>query len=408
MAQHKTQCPHCFTSYVISDEQFRQSQGVVRCGTCLERFQAELDTQFEVPKFDPRTAFIEPISQEPTQSVSELIDEPTPVRFLDIKNLNNTREFSLQSELSVGIIDADLKAETDRLKTEDILSNIKAREERRSESSTTEEADTTEQGGGEPIVGSVTEPIETSFSDATISSTSEDSLIDQVDALVEEKLLAPTTKLLGNDEPNDLQAGGPKPSRESRLEETKTSNAQAKEPFSLDGPKKSRGVKPWLFLPLMTAACVALALGLIYQLWLQQGVLLNPGSKAERLVTSVASELADRMSQSNVALPVRRDLSQMELVSARTQAHPTRPSTILMQVGLINHADISQAMPWLELSLFNSQGGLLSRRNLSPQDYAYNNDVELMMSSREYRRLSIELLAFPKDANGYELKLLSR
>ena len=126
------------------------------------------------------------------------------------------------------------------------------------------------------------------------------------------------------------------------------------------------------------------------------------------MVTSVASDINEQIATKNIALPIRRDLSQLELVSARAKQHPNRPSTMLLDVGLINHAKIAQAMPWLELALYTKEGELVARRNLSPNDYSYNNDTSLMMTPREYRRLSIELLSFPKHATGYELKLLSK
>ena len=59
---NKIQCPNCLTNFVISDERLRLSQGKVRCGNCLERFDPYQETITHEPIFDPRKAFIEPLS----------------------------------------------------------------------------------------------------------------------------------------------------------------------------------------------------------------------------------------------------------------------------------------------------------------------------------------------------------
>ncbi|ASK33045.1 hypothetical protein CEK62_21130 (plasmid) [Alcanivorax sp. N3-2A] len=38
--QYKTRCPHCGAQFKISDEHLGQAQGAVRCGSCLQIFQA--------------------------------------------------------------------------------------------------------------------------------------------------------------------------------------------------------------------------------------------------------------------------------------------------------------------------------------------------------------------------------
>jgi predicted Zn finger-like uncharacterized protein len=38
--QYKTRCPHCGAQFKISDEHLDQAQGAVRCGSCLQIFQA--------------------------------------------------------------------------------------------------------------------------------------------------------------------------------------------------------------------------------------------------------------------------------------------------------------------------------------------------------------------------------
>jgi len=144
MALHNTQCPHCFTTYVISDEQLRVSEGMVRCGTCRERFQARILTeQNQTPRFDPREAFIEPLSEdsETLSATKELLDSaPLEISFanphteseMSINLGEASIADSIQSEMSVDI-DDDSPAtanDTKRLSAEAMLANIRAKQRR--------------------------------------------------------------------------------------------------------------------------------------------------------------------------------------------------------------------------------------------------------------------------------------
>ncbi len=39
-AQYKTRCPHCAAQFKITEEHLKQARGAVRCGSCLQIFQA--------------------------------------------------------------------------------------------------------------------------------------------------------------------------------------------------------------------------------------------------------------------------------------------------------------------------------------------------------------------------------
>jgi hypothetical protein len=60
------------------------------------------------------------------------------------------------------------------------------------------------------------------------------------------------------------------------------------------------------------------------------------------------------------------------------------------------------------MTLTDADGGLVSLRNLSPNDYIYNNSTSNLISAKELKKITIELLSFPKQATGYEIKLLNR
>jgi hypothetical protein len=185
------------------------------------------------------------------------------------------------------------------------------------------------------------------------------------------------------------------------------------EPFYLDG-RRPRGVfYRWIVRPLMAlvvlVAFLVLAVVLMYQLWLRQAVpALESEALAEKARPYLEPITAALDEHFDFRLPVRRDLVNLRLLAARTEPHPSRPSTILLKVSIVNKSTIAQPFPWMELVLMDENGRLVSRRALAPDDYLHNNRVARQIRANELRQVTIELLSFPKQAHGYELRLLNK
>ncbi len=428
MSLNRTQCPHCFTTYLISEEQYRVSDGMVRCGTCRERFQARIIASPDTPKFDPRKAFIEPISEEKIVPPVNLSKGPSEIELAEPQHTEepdhtdmsfSELEGSINSELSIDFDDdAPITAENaDHLDAEAVLANIRARAQQQaandaesqepatltaaeqqelalteaSEVSNTDDATLNHaeiniepknetQAVTEPI--SIQEPATQVTPEATI----DDALIDEVSELID-------NKLLGTNGTDSVE-----PKVDTPIVDTE---------FNLN-PQAPRKASRWLLIPVVILLISAFGLTLVYQLWMKQLIVFPENSRAEQLIQANTTLVADQLAERNIELPVRRNLSKLELLSARTEAHPTRASTNLLRVNLINRADIAQPLPWLELSLTDSEGRLVSRRQLAPRDYIYNNKTQAQIGPKELKKITIELLAFPKQATGYELKLLSK
>ena len=132
-----------------------------------------------------------------------------------------------------------------------------------------------------------------------------------------------------------------------------------------------------------------------------------PDNAAVRnVIEPVATPIRQKLEDYNVVFPDRKNLNGLQLLAADVEAHASRASTILLRVSLINRAKISQALPTLELTLTDADGRLVSRRSLKPEDYLYNNRTANTIGSNELKKVTIELLAFPKQATGYELRIL--
>ena len=440
MALHTTQCPHCFTTYVISDEQLRVSEGMVRCGSCRERFEARIidPNNQKPPQFNPQETFIEPLTEEveaelklaEERAVEELKERKRRKIREQAQKEEQARQAKIEKEKAASIskveedsINIDFDSKT--LSVNKLLKNIKAKEQREAiQAKQNEEFEAAasnvdfNQVAMEKARKKEQEEFEKSIKlvgydrdknalndDSSNQENSEkenseqtnkEDLIEQVDSLVEDKLLKPELQIPEKREPSgDLVA----------------------EPFHLDRKQRAKsntGSKLWslfLSIPLLIIVLILIA-ALVYQLWSRQIIVLDNKSAfqntARDKVVELSKPLVNTLSDYDIVLPTRRSLSQLELASARTEAHPSRATTTLLRISIINHANIEQTLPWLEMSLTDAEGKLVSRRSLAPQDYVYQNSTNHLIGARELKKITIELLSFPQQASGYELKIIDR
>ncbi|MDO9371191.1 MAG: DUF3426 domain-containing protein [Gammaproteobacteria bacterium] len=68
-------------------------------------------------------------------------------------------------------------------------------------------------------------------------------------------------------------------------------------------------------------------------------------------------------------IPLRRDLTQIELQGRDIRPHPRFENALLVSVTLLNKASFRQAYPAIELTLADFNGALISRRRFQPADY---------------------------------------
>lgn len=413
MAYHHIQCPHCFTDYTISDEQYHASEGMLRCGTCREQFKAIVVADgTETPKFNPRDVFIEPLSSPLPAAEGgdiELTGEPElsyvsyekSVDPDDEQNIElmSTHEFEFiepkEPEVPSEVIEA--YGASDELTTAQIIKNLRNKntDDSFSEgtSDTLELSTTDHQQQLDLELPSISQRSVTQLDSGTAKAAKEATLINQVDQLVDSKLIGKT-------------------GRQAAATESATKQT---DDFLLAPRKSKRKHKRGPLWFLKTLICLILIFALLaalgYQLWLKQlvdlprdNVTLN---SLKRYIAPYAEQAEEQLAKFDIELPQRRNLSKLALLSAQTEPHPTRSTTVLLKVGLINRAEIAQPLPWLEMTLSDADGRLVARRNLSPKDYIYNNKTNAKIGPNELKKVTIELLSFPKSATGYEIKLLN-
>ena len=373
---HETRCPKCNTVYVISERQLLRSKGKVRCSSCRGRFVA----RFYREESDEKDQ-IEKVSERYTSAIgggeAKVSDQPSEGAPIDISKVGfELSPFTEEAESEVTIgVDSSEQESTGQIKTQFSLYQTSFEENLRSE--LTIEMD------GELFEQIEANSFETDSKFPDTDEHSDQQLISEVDNLIDEKLLDDT---------------------QSTIEMFSSTKIEFEQALS----DKNRWHQ-WFFTPLLSLIAALLVAALLYQLWHRQALPWLEDENLSQAIAPIAEPLVGKLSEEfGVTLPVRRDLRSLQLLSAHTEAHPTRSSTLLLKVSIINHSNIAQPFPWLELTLTDETARLVARRALSPEDYLHNNRLKNSIGSKEVRPVTIEFLSFPEHAHGYEIKLLNK
>lgn len=417
-----TQCPNCSSIFAITDEQYRASKGNVRCGSCREKFDVVFLPQNKDLVLDS-DALSDKTKNDSKQSLFEQSDL---LRILSqhAKNVDEDEivdpriapnfESKVESDDLNGHSGEFVSGDVDDYRETDLLST---------ESESDAETLINENDNLDLFTDSYSENTETSVdlfpanhqqdsveaSSHTVildeSSLLDEALLDEVDILIESKLIG-SSHLIPEMPKDEEEDDKDEESASDMIGELELDSDDINdEPFNLK-PSKLTRLKSALVLFTLTLVSVTLLGSLIYQLWLKQAL---PDQLAEPLLAAtpyVAPLIEELSAVYDIQLPIRQDLNNLRLVSAQTEAHPSRASTILLRVSLLNRSKIEQPLPNLELSLTNETGQLVSRRSFSAVDYLHNNATDNLISPNELKKVTIEFLAFPKQAHGYELKMV--
>jgi hypothetical protein len=360
---------------VISDRQILRSKGKVRCSSCRERFVARRFRE-ESDKNDQLKEGGEQHANAPETEKVDVSDQRNGQESDEVSAVGyELSPFTEEVESETTIERESSEPEPDQsIKTPFSRYETSFEENLQSELTIEMESELFEQIEANSFI--------TTAEYSNQDEHSDQQLISEVDKLIEGMFLDDT---------------------QSTIEMLPSTEMEFEEALSERNPWRR-----WLFTPLLSLLAVLLISALLYQLWHRQALPWLEGEKLSQAIAPIAQPLVGKLSEEfGVTLPVRRDLRSLQLLSAHTETHPTRSSTLLLKVRIINHSTIAQPFPWLELALTDENGRLVARRALSPEDYLHNNRLTNSIASKEVRPVTIEFLSFPEHVHGYELKLLN-
>jgi len=395
-----TQCPHCQARFRVNHAQLSVARGVVRCGSCLQVFNAarQLLEQGAAGTTAPELpAAVEP---EPPRAISQ---KQWTAEELDLDNLDLDEELAklerreIQHTLPVG---ADRRQPgTDRRQKEESFSasrdTVKAEEEKWAASLFSEPPEErlhVTEDEPEPATKQRTEPSMSFHTDdlddePPLRSTPDD---DDVDP--------PFTPLTKAAEPEDrLPPRRKRPRAEASVHDDVLQDLED-DPLHLYAQKRPSGWGRrliWLLLVLIAAAGLAgqyiayqfddLARQDAYRPWFQQ---LCPTL--------------------GCTVPSRVDIAHIKSSNLVVRSHPDFAGALVVDAIIYNRATFSQPFPLLELRFADMNGSLIASRRFKPAEYLNGELAGVSeMPSQTPIHISLDILDPGNKAVNYSLSFHS-
>ncbi|NWE17668.1 DUF3426 domain-containing protein [Pseudomonas sp. P7548] len=414
-----TQCPHCQTRFRVSHAQLSVARGVVRCGSCLQVFNAVRQL------LEQRAGTSTPETPKPVDAapVPEIAPEPAPqapraisqkqwtAEELDLDNLDLDEELAklerreIQHTLPVG---ADRRQPgADRRQKEEPLSasrdSVKAEEEKWAASLFSEPPEERAappalepEPAKAPAAKQRTEPsmslhIDDLDDEPTLRSTVDDEDID------------PPFSPIAHDEDDADPEEHPQPRRKQRARSPASAHDDVlqdleDDPLHLYAQKRPSGWGRrliWLLLVLIAAGGLAgqyiayqfddLARQDAYRPWFQ--------------------ELCPKV---GCTVPSRVDIAHIKSSNLVVRSHPDFAGALVVDAIIYNRATFSQPFPLLELRFADLNGNLIASRRFKPAEYLNGELAGVSeMPSQTPIHISLDILDPGNKAVNYSLSFHS-
>ncbi|AOE77386.1 MULTISPECIES: DUF3426 domain-containing protein [Pseudomonas] len=402
-----TQCPHCQSRFRVSHAQLSVARGVVRCGSCLQVFNAarQLLDQRAAGSAPPELpAAVEP---EPPRAISQ---KQWTAEELDLDNLDLDEELAklerreIQHTLPVSA--ERRQAGHDRRQKEEALSasrdTLKAEEEKWAASlfsEPPEERPLATEDEPEPTIAPATrQRTEPSMSFHTDDIDDEPPLRSTPDDDDVDPPFTPLTKAAEAADPNErppLRRKRPRP--EASVHDDLLQDLED-DPLHLYAQKRPSGWGRrliWLLLVLIAAAGLAgqyiayqfddLARQDAYRPWFQQ---LCPTL--------------------GCTVPSRVDIAHIKSSNLVVRSHPDFAGALVVDAIIYNRATFSQPFPLLELRFADLNGGLIASRRFKPAEYLSGELAGVSeMPSQTPIHISLDILDPGNKAVNYSLSFHS-
>ena len=409
-----TQCPHCQTSFRVSHAQLSVARGVVRCGSCLQVFNAARQLLEQAGKEAPVATPLPPVQPEEPL-------EPSPPRAISQKQWSAT-ELDLDS--------LDLDEELARLEQREIQPATELGRHR--DDSLSARRDSAGQDDEEPWSDSlfsasaadrapVDEPLDSLETPEPTVETSKTSR-------TEPSLSLEPVDLDDESQPPHLRLHDPldAPLNHERLSAADESeiddNLPSIEPLRKRRERSEPGVRAEVLQDLTDDP-----LQLDWQkrrspwgrrlLWLLL-VLIAAGALAGQYIAYHFDELARQdqyrpwfqqlCPQIGCTVPSKVDIAKIKSSNLVVRSHPEFNGALVVDAIIYNRAPFSQPFPLLELRFADLNGHLIASRRFKPGEYL-NGDLEGMaeMPPQTPIHIALDILDPGAKAVNYSLSFHS-
>jgi predicted Zn finger-like uncharacterized protein len=408
-----TQCPHCQTSFRVSHAQLSVARGVVRCGSCLQVFNAAKQLLEQAGKEVPppaAPAIVETAEPEPRAisqkqwTAAELdldsLDLDEELARLEQREIQPTTEFGRHREDSLSArrdsAEHDEEPWSDSLFSESAADRAEA-----AEAAEAAEVPLTPEPAIEPTKPSRTEPSlslePVELDDETLPPQLR--LNDPLDAPLHHERLSATDA--SDDIDDDLPSIEPLRKRRERSEpgvRAEVLQDLTDDPLQLDWQKRR---SPW---------------GRRF-FWLLL-ILLGAGALAGQYIAYHFDELARQdqyrpwfqqfCPQIGCTVPSKVDIAKIKSSNLVVRSHPEFNGALVVDAIIYNRAPFSQPFPLLELRFADLNGHLIASRRFKPGEYL-NGDLEGMaeMPPQTPIHIALDILDPGAKAVNYSLSFHS-
>ena len=376
-ADRYTRCPHCKATFKVSEEQLGAANGRVRCGACMNIFDAiaygvSINTDGQPDPSEPST---------PPVDLDETLDTPT----------HQEAAPSPETETSLSASSADDHIDDDALIADD------------------PDADRDESSGA-----FLSDELSTSFLELDQDERAPDPYSTDIQK-VEEYDSTPkedeswTQDILNDIEEDDTRkephVGDHDALETDHFEAPATESVAAyssppddTEPARFFYEQESAARSHWLTRSLLYILCLALLIILIAQAgWFHYEKLARYPQ-----VTMVYSKICEHL---DCELPELRNLSKISSQNLVVRSHPTVRQALIIDTVIINEASFPQPFPDIALYFSDINNQVVAQRLIHPEEYL---SPELLawetMPPQQAIHISLELADPGKEAVNYQLR----
>lgn len=431
MSQLVTRCPHCSTSFHVTEQQLRAARGAVRCGSCLQIFRADENIVFN--EDDPQPASkkaIEELLEDDDFLIHDDIelegDEPRDdelPRTRTNKHSNTTTERD-QSRQSPLIDDAFGEQQWQELDGEDAQQDLDLRRELESELDELSAAD------DDPWATEIAREESSGIGNRKTSGRRDlDSPEEREEDLFAADLLR--EEIAESDDPlategasadfssdqftaEDMQriagsgvhrgTGSPASSRldprqldqAPLLPRDQLISAIGSAPIEVTWqPKRHRRVPTWLW----ALGALLLALGLAVQTAYFRFDTLSKREPWRQLYAAACPALGCR-------LPAQVDIAAIQTSNLVVRSHPQTANALMVEAVLLNRAPFDQPFPTLQLRFTDLKNAPVASRRFAPVDYLKGElSGRKLMPAGNPVHIALEIVDPGPEAVNYELRI---
>lgn len=383
-----TQCPHCKASFKVSEEQLNAANGRVRCGACLNIFDA---IAYQISPVSPSAGIKESKTSQSEQNSESILDDDFSLDLdnaIDLEDelLGNDKPSS--NDLDDYTVFADdpeedslEKGYSGSIKFGDELSTSFLELEKPSK-----EAFKTQFLKDDSTEISDSEAIDESWAS---------SILDDLEKPNEDKI-EPNFNL--NDTIDEPELAKPNESPENTISnDTLHFEQQDLDSYKFQYEQDPTPRKRWLIGSLLFLFNLSLLILLIAQAsWFHYEKLVKYPKIAE-IYELVCAELG-------CELPVLSDVSKIENRNLVVRSHPTTFNALIIETIITNHANFEQDFPAISLTFSNINNQVVAKRLFKPSEYL---NKELLswpgMPSEQPIQITLEIIDPGAEAVNYKM-----